>query len=44
MEDAGQALGVSARTVKREWSCARAWLFKSLQGEGSQEQGASDDG
>ena len=33
VEDAAQALGVSARTVKREWSCARAWLFKALHGE-----------
>jgi RNA polymerase sigma factor (TIGR02999 family) len=32
VEDAGQALGISARTVKREWSCARAWLFKTLHG------------
>ena len=24
------ALGVSARTVRREWTYARAWLFREL--------------
>ena len=29
-EETGQALGISARTVKRDWRIARAWLFKEL--------------
>lgn len=29
-EETGNALGISARTVKREWRIARAWLFKEL--------------
>lgn len=29
------ALGVSARTVNREWTFARAWLARELAGEGS---------
>ena len=31
-EEAGQALGVSARTAKRYWTFARAWLFRELRG------------
>lgn len=29
-EETGEALGVSARTVKRDWRIAKAWLFKEL--------------
>lgn len=29
-EEAGQALGISARTVKRDWRIAKAWLYKEL--------------
>jgi RNA polymerase sigma factor (TIGR02999 family) len=29
-EEAGNALGISARTVKRDWRIAKAWLFKEL--------------
>jgi RNA polymerase sigma factor (TIGR02999 family) len=29
-EETGTALGISARTVKRDWRIARAWLFKEL--------------
>jgi len=29
-EEAGQALGVTARTAKRYWTFARAWLFQEL--------------
>jgi RNA polymerase sigma factor (TIGR02999 family) len=29
-EEIGDALGVSARTVKRDWRVAKAWLFKEL--------------
>jgi RNA polymerase sigma factor (TIGR02999 family) len=29
-EEAGEALGISARTVKRDWRVAKAWLYKEL--------------
>jgi RNA polymerase sigma factor (TIGR02999 family) len=29
-EEAGKALGISARTAKRYWTFARAWLFREL--------------
>jgi len=29
-EEVAEVLGLSARTVKREWSVARAWLYKEL--------------
>jgi RNA polymerase sigma factor (TIGR02999 family) len=29
-EEAAEVLGISVRTVKREWSMARAWLFAEL--------------
>jgi RNA polymerase sigma factor (TIGR02999 family) len=29
-EESGEALGVSSRTVKRDWQVAKAWLFKEL--------------
>lgn len=29
-EEAGQVLGISSRTVKRDWRIAKAWLFKEL--------------
>ena len=31
-EEAGDVLGVSARTIKRDWRVAKAWLFKELSG------------
>ena len=30
VEETAAALGVSPRTVKREWSMARAWLHQQL--------------
>ena len=30
IEETAEALGVSAQTVKRDWSYARAWLFREL--------------
>jgi RNA polymerase sigma factor (TIGR02999 family) len=33
LEEAGHVLGVSPRTVEREWEAARAWLFKALSGD-----------
>ena len=35
VEETAQALDVSERTVMREWSYARAWLFDALDGEAS---------
>jgi RNA polymerase sigma factor (TIGR02999 family) len=32
VEDTAAALDISPATIKREWSSARAWLFKELQG------------
>jgi RNA polymerase sigma factor (TIGR02999 family) len=29
-EETGDALGISSRTVKRDWRIAKAWLFKEL--------------
>src|SRR5258708_21794840 len=29
-QETGTALGISARTVKRDWRIAKAWLFKEL--------------
>lgn len=29
-EETGSALGISSRTVKRDWRIAKAWLFKEL--------------
>jgi RNA polymerase sigma factor (TIGR02999 family) len=28
--ETAQAMGVSERTVERDWSCARAWLYREL--------------
>lgn len=30
VDDVAKALEISPRTVKREWSCARAWLYRAL--------------
>ena len=29
-EETAAALGISERTVKRDWAMARAWLFREL--------------
>ena len=31
IEETGEALGISAATVKRDWTLARAWLHRELQ-------------
>lgn len=31
VEDTAQAMGLSPRTVKREWTYARAWLYRTIQ-------------
>jgi RNA polymerase sigma factor (TIGR02999 family) len=33
IEDAADTLGISAPTAKRDWTYARAWLFRELQAE-----------
>lgn len=33
VEETAQALEISPRTVKREWSMARAWLYRALNGD-----------
>jgi RNA polymerase sigma factor (TIGR02999 family) len=33
VEETARVLGVSARTVNRDWAYARAWLFKTLEGQ-----------
>ena len=30
-EEIGEVLGISVRTVKREWNFARAWLLETMQ-------------
>jgi RNA polymerase sigma-70 factor, ECF subfamily len=32
-EEIGHILGISARTVKRDWRSAKAWLYKELHGD-----------
>jgi RNA polymerase sigma factor (TIGR02999 family) len=36
VEETAETLGVSDRTVKRDWQFARAWLFSQLGGEASE--------
>ena len=33
IEDTSEALGISPATVKRDWTTARAWLFREISGE-----------
>ncbi|MCA8957411.1 MAG: RNA polymerase subunit sigma, partial [Planctomycetes bacterium] len=35
VEEVATALGVSPRTVKREWAFAKAWLYRELHGNDS---------
>jgi RNA polymerase sigma factor (TIGR02999 family) len=35
LEEAAEVMGVSVGTVRRDWSLARAWLFRELAGRGS---------
>jgi RNA polymerase sigma factor (TIGR02999 family) len=37
VEETAAALGLSPATVKRDWTLARAWLFRELTGTGSAE-------
>jgi len=34
LEEAAEVMGVSVGTVRRDWSLARAWLFRELSGSG----------
>jgi RNA polymerase sigma factor (TIGR02999 family) len=34
-EETAEVLGISVRTVKRDWNVARAWLYQQLNPEGS---------
>ena len=36
LEEAADALGISARTADNYWAHARAWLFRELKGRDSQ--------
>jgi DNA-directed RNA polymerase specialized sigma24 family protein len=29
-EETGEVLGISVRTVKRDWSMAKAWLYQQI--------------
>jgi RNA polymerase sigma factor (sigma-70 family) len=33
VEETAEALGISPRTVKREWSMAKAWLHRRLRNQ-----------
>jgi RNA polymerase sigma factor (TIGR02999 family) len=32
VEETAEALGISVRTVKRDWTLAKAWLYRKLRG------------
>ncbi|MDQ6664493.1 MAG: ECF-type sigma factor, partial [Acidobacteriota bacterium] len=34
-EEAAEVLGISVRTVKRDWSVARAWLYGEMDDSGA---------
>lgn len=45
VEQTAEVLGVSPRTVKRDWAVARAWLFKAMTGKDADEgKGEGSDG
>ncbi|HEY7545191.1 MAG TPA: ECF-type sigma factor, partial [Blastocatellia bacterium] len=37
VEETAEVIGVSVRTVMREWSLAQAWLYRQLSGEKNDE-------
>ena len=39
LEEMGQVLDVSPKTVERDWQAARAWLFKTLTGDEASRHG-----
>jgi RNA polymerase sigma factor (TIGR02999 family) len=42
VEETAEVMGISTPTVKREWSSARAWLFRELQGRELQDKSSRD--
>jgi RNA polymerase sigma factor (TIGR02999 family) len=42
VEETAEVMGISTPTVKREWSSARAWLFRELQGRDIQNKASRD--
>jgi RNA polymerase sigma factor (TIGR02999 family) len=42
-EQTAEALGVSVRTVRRDWVKAKGWLYNQLYGESPQSEGDEDD-
>lgn len=42
VDEAAHILGISAKTVKRDWSVAKAWLFTELQSHRSRDRHAAD--
>ena len=42
LEETGQVLQVSSKTVERDWQAARAWLHKTLSGRQRRESGPHD--
>lgn len=43
IEETAEVLGLSSATVKREWSVARAWLYRELAGESSSPNSGEED-
>ena len=41
IKEVAELLGVSDRTVKRDWEFARAWLYESMHAEGRRERGGA---
>ena len=41
-EEIGNHLGVSSRTVRRDWNIARAWLFKEIRKDGAAPSAVAD--
>ena len=37
VEETAEVMGISTPTVKREWSSARAWLYREIQGKTSRD-------
>ena len=42
-EEAGDLLGVTSRTIERDWRYARLWLLREILGSGTQPKERVDD-